>query len=144
MALTQFTVTGTAEPRPGGGAATGSYDFRLSAPIVDGATVLVPAQDIPAALDDTGSFSVALWAVDDTGTEPAGVVYWVSGFVNGVVQPPYPIVVSHTMAPTVALASIPPALPSTVYQSLPAGTGVDGGTWDSRYLSSQTIDGGTL
>ena len=76
MAFTTVTVVGTIQDAQGDPAANAAINFVLSESILDtqsGITVI--PSPIIARTNATGSFSVNLFATDDTTTEPQGQVY---------------------------------------------------------------------
>lgn len=62
---------------------------------------------IPFRLDQTGSFSTELYAVNDTGTQPSGAYWVLSGVIDGQsYRAGY--VITAAMAPTVDLDQLTP------------------------------------
>lgn len=117
MGLTVITVTGRYENADGTPAA-GQVEFQLAEPLLDSTGhVIVPRTTFPAPLDDTGAFSVALFATDDTTSSPTGDTYRVTERIVGSGTPnTYSVQIPHS-APgaTVDLSTIAPALGSAVF-----------------------------
>ena len=107
MALTQVTVTGTFNKAPGV-VSTGNLQWQLSADLFQGGVPVANRAPINVNLVN-GQFTVVLWANDDVGTSPTGTFWTLEGLVDGVgfVEK---YVISHTMAPTVDLSALTPAV----------------------------------
>ena len=109
--FTAVTVTGTYEKAPGI-PSTGFVTFTLSADLTNTTTYGVLAKTTFKAELDDGVLSAQLFAVDDSTTAPTGAVWNVVEDIDGVTRSSYGISLSHTMAPTVALHSLTPLIPT--------------------------------
>jgi NADPH:quinone reductase-like Zn-dependent oxidoreductase len=105
MAITQVTVNGTLKGT-GGAAAVGTVAFQLSQQITDGAGTVVSDDPVTVNLSTGGTFSVVLYANDDSTTLPQGTTYKVTFDVNGTVWY-QTIVLPHATSP-VDISSIVP------------------------------------
>jgi hypothetical protein len=82
MAFTPILVTGT-YLLPGGAPASGSITFQPTAEMRDPETnAIVTTQETRVGLNEYGSFSVSLYATNDTGIVPEGVTYEVNERLN--------------------------------------------------------------
>lgn len=82
MAFTPILVTGT-YLLPGGLPASGSITFQPTAEMRDPETnLIISAQETKIGLNEYGSFSVSLYATNDTGVVPQGVTYEVNERLN--------------------------------------------------------------
>jgi len=82
MAFTPILVTGT-YLLPGGLPASGSITFQPTAEMRDPETnAIVTTQETKVGLNEYGSFSVSLFATNDTGIVPQGVTYEVNERLN--------------------------------------------------------------
>lgn len=110
MAFTTITVTGTYVESGTGTPRSGEVIFQATAPMRDISTdITVAPTRIQIPLDGSGSFSVALYATNDTTTEPKGVTYEVTERIDGAARNKYFISIDRN-APggTVDLADIVP------------------------------------
>lgn len=100
---TAVTVTGTFTPGE-----TASLAWQLSGDLFDSAGHLVhDTAPVPVTLAN-GSFASPLVAVDDSTSQPTGLVWTLAGMVDGR---PFAesFQISHTMAPTVDISTLTPA-----------------------------------
>lgn len=111
MSFTTVTVSGTYLRGPGQ-PASGTVSFQLSYPISDGVTDIGNGSPVIATLDQTGSFSVQLFANDDTTTTPTGTSWHVTEQISGpkVVSRGYNVQLSKSDT-TVNLATLAPVIP---------------------------------
>lgn len=134
MSFTTVTVAGTYEIAPGV-PASGNVQFQLNSDITDGTSTIAAAIPITAVLDSTGSFSVQMFANDDTTTTPTGTLWQVTEnlYLPNVVSRGYLIALTkaHT---SVNIASIAPSIPQ-----IPAFNYITQTAADARY---QPIGGG--
>lgn len=90
MAFTSITVTGTYVETGTGTPRTGSVRFLLTAPMRDVETdITVAPTEVVQTLDENGSFSVVLYATNDTWTEPKGVNYEVTERIDDAARNKY-------------------------------------------------------
>ena len=114
MSLTPITVTGTLEYAPGLYPKSGSFTWTLSTNIFNRASLLTaPNIPVPFTLGPSGTFSVELWADDDSSTSPSGTYWTLAGTVVsasniGQAFGPYLYVLSYVMAPTIDLSQLTP------------------------------------
>lgn len=84
MAFTPITVTGTYVETGTGNPQSGRVTFLLTAPMRQPQFNLTVAPSlVTATLSASGSFSVVLYATNDTATEPLGVTYEVTERISG-------------------------------------------------------------
>lgn len=152
MAITQVTVTGTFQRAPGQ-ASIGSLSWQLSTPLFYGGVPVANTAPIAVTLDANGSFSVPLWAVDDTLTLPTGAYWTMRGLVDGQAVVEH-YVIGRALAPSVDISTLTPTSPSlsawgyatiadvnTILAGLVGE--IDGGSAASTFLVAQSVDGGT-
>lgn len=104
MAFTTVTVTGTYDVQ--GNPASGTLTFTLTAPMSNSNVSVVP-QPIRVTLAN-GSFSVSLYANDDTATVPQGVSWGVTEQISGAQPRDYFITVPSADG-TVDISTLTPA-----------------------------------
>jgi hypothetical protein len=110
VAFTSITVTGTYVETGTGTPSAGSVRFLLSAPMRDVEDdITVAPSEVVATLDGSGSFSVVLYATNDTWTEPKGVTYEVTERITGAARNKYFIAIDKdSPAGTVDLSDLVP------------------------------------
>lgn len=117
MSITPVTVSGTYLAQPSV-PAKGTVTFELNYEITDGSSMTVPTTPIVCRLDATGSFSVQLFANDDSTTTPQGTLWVVTESIASdpasapgpaVVTRGYSITLTHTVS-SVNLASLAPSV----------------------------------
>jgi hypothetical protein len=102
--FTEVVVNGTYATE-NGEPAQGTLTFTLTQPMANGVTT--PPNPITVTLKEDGSFTVVLFANDDTGTVPQGVRYGVTEQITGAQPRDYFISVSHETSP-VDIATLMP------------------------------------
>lgn len=139
MSFTPVTVTGT-YLQSSGQPASGTIVFQLSYEMTDGVGTTVPSVPIPVKLDGTGSFTIVLFANDDTTTTPAGTTWQVQEFLDlpNVVSRGYNVGLqkAHT---TVNIAALAPAIPQ-----IPLFNYITQTAADARYAAIGSGGGGGI
>lgn len=134
-----MTVTGT-YLQSSGQPASGTIVFQLSYEMTDGVGTTVPSVPIPVKLDGTGSFTIVLFANDDTTTTPAGTTWQVQEFLDlpNVVSRGYNVGLqkAHT---TVNIAGLAPAIPQ-----IPLFNYITQTAADARYAAIGSGGGGGI
>lgn len=116
MAFTPVVVTGTYLETGTGTPQEGRVTFLATAPMRQASTnqTIFPTE-ITATLSASGSFSVTLYATNDTDTEPKGVTYEVTERIKGAALNKYFISIdSNAIAGTVDLADLVPNIDPVV------------------------------
>lgn len=119
MAFTTITVTGTYLESGTGDPQAGRVTFLLTAPMrqPEGNLTIAPSL-ITATLDDEGSFSVELYATNDTATEPLGVTYEVTERISGCALNKYFVSIDKdAIFATVDLADLAPNIAPVVQEN---------------------------
>ncbi len=116
MAFTPITVTGTYLSSGTGNPATGRVIFLLTSPMRQAnGNITISPTEITAQLSASGSFSVSLYATNDTGTTPQGVTYEVTERIRGAGINKYFISIDkNSINGTVDLADLVPNIDPVV------------------------------
>lgn len=106
----QFLETGTAAPQEG------RVTFLTTAPMRQASeNITISPTEITAQLSASGTFSVSLYATNDTGTEPQGVTYEVTERIRGAALNKYFISIDKdAILGTVDLADLVPSIDPVV------------------------------
>ena len=115
MAFTPITVTGEFQSGSGEPEA-GRVTFLATAPMRQASeNITISPTEITAQLSASGTFSVSLYATNDTGTEPQGVTYEVTERIRGAALNKYFISIDKdAILGTVDLADLVPSIDPVV------------------------------
>ena len=115
MAFTSITVTGEFQSGSGDPEA-GRVTFLATAPMRQSSqNITISPTEITAQLSASGTFSVSLYATNDTATEPQGVTYEVTERIRGAALNKYFISIDkNAMGGTVDLADLVPSIDPVV------------------------------
>lgn len=106
MSFTTLTVTGNASVVGGAAAAGALVTLKLSAPITDGVTDILPVE-FSATCDGSGHFTLAgIAANDDSTTSPQNTYYTATIFNSGRILDYFGVIVAAADAPSVDLFSL--------------------------------------
>jgi hypothetical protein len=116
MAFTPVVVTGTYLETGTGTPREGRVTFLATAPMRQASiNQTIAPTEVTATLSASGSFSVTLYATNDTDTEPKGVTYEVTERIKGAALNKYFISIdSNAIAGTVDLADLVPNIDPVV------------------------------
>ena len=115
MAFTPITVTGEFQSGSGEPEA-GRVTFLATAPMRQASeNITISPTEITAQLSESGTFSVSLYATNDTGTEPKGLTYEVTERIRGAALNKYFISIDKdAILGTVDLADLVPSIDPVV------------------------------
>ena len=116
MAFTPITVTGEFLESGTGEPQTGRVTFIATAPMRQASgNITISPTEITAQLSASGTFSVSLYATNDTGTRPQGVTYEVTERIRGAALNKYFISIDKdAVSGTVDLADLVPSIDPVV------------------------------